>query len=230
MKNIIKLFMNENNKYIYKDKQYKLTIIEILSYMKIPTDIFILSISKNIDIERIKNLEKVQNRYNGYYPYSLNKDQSTFEAKICQLVYSYIIFGQYGISKNNSKVDSKICLDTWNEIINYVNILFESKSSMTLYWLYEIINVAMYKFPIREITSSNYLKKRIMSLIINIFNKIFEVCINDNYESIYVLPTQIITPLPPSVYQAISYELYTTKIGKIPTNAESDTRKRNKKN
>ncbi len=230
MKNIIKIFMNENNKYIYKDKQYKLSILEILSHMKIPTDIFILSISKNIDVERIKNLEKTQNKFNGFYPYSLNKDQSIFEAKLCQLIYSYIIFGQYGISQNNSKVDSKICLDTWNEIINLVNILSESKSSMTLYWLYEIINVAMYKFPIREITTANYLKKKIINLIVNLFNKIFEVCINDNYESVYVLPTQIVTPLPPSVYQSIAYELYSTKIGKIPTNAESDSRKRKLKN
>ena len=102
---------------------------------------------------------------------------------------------------------------------------------MTLYWLYEIINVAMYKFPIREIASANYIKKKIIYIIINLFNKIFEICINDNFESIYVLPTQIITPLPPSVYQAISYELYTTKISKIPTNSESASRsKRNLKN
>ena len=39
--------------------------------------------------------------------------------------------------------------------------------------------------------------------------------------------TQIITPLPPSVYQAISYELYTDKISKIQTIMESE--KRNKK-
>ena len=227
MKNIIKLFMNENNKYIFKDKQYKLSIIEVLSNMKIPTDIFILSISKNIDVEKIKNLEKTQNKYNGFYPYSLNKDQSTFESKLCQLIYSYLIFGKYGISKNNSKVDYKICLDTWNELINLVNILFESKSSMTLYWLYEIINVAIYKFPIKEITSANYINKKIMNLIINLFNKIYEICINDNYESIYALPTQIITPLPPSVYQSIAYELYSIKIGKIQTNAESISRKKN---
>ena len=224
MKNITKLFMNEKNKYIHKDTQYKLTIIEILSQMKIPTDIFILSIAKNIDVEKIKNAEKSPNKYNGFYPYSLNKDQSTYEAKICQLIYSYIIFGQYGINKNNSKVDSKICLDTWNEIINLINILFESKSPMTLYWLYEIINVAMYKFPIREIATTNYIKKKIIYVIISLFNKIFEISINDNYESIYALPTQIITPLPPSVYQAISYELYSTKISKIPTNSDSVSR------
>ena len=41
--------------------------------MKIPTDIFILSIYKNIDIERIKNSEKSQNKYNGYYPYFIKK-------------------------------------------------------------------------------------------------------------------------------------------------------------
>ena len=228
MKNIIKIFMNENNKYISKDTQYKLSIIEILSQMKIPTDIFILSISQCIDMERIKNTEKTQNKYNGSYRYSLNNEQCTYEAKLCQLIYSYLIFGQYGISKNNSKVDSKTCLDTWNELINSINILFESKSPMTLYWIYEIINVAMYKFPVREITSSNYIKKKIMNLIISLFNKIFQICINDNYESIFTQPTQLIIPLPPSMYQAISYELYTNKISKIPTNAESDSRSKRK--
>mgnify|MGYP006988980857 CR=1 FL=1 len=162
--------------------------------MKIPTDVFILSIAKNIDTDKLKTFEKTQNKFNGYYPYSLNKDQSIYEAKICQLIYSYLVFGQFGISKNITRVDSKTCLDTWNEIINLANILYESKSAMTLYWLYEIINLAMYKFPIREITSSNYIKKKICNLIISLFNKIFEICINDNYESVYVLPTQLITP------------------------------------
>ena len=228
MKNIIKLFMNEKNKYISKDKQYKLSIIEILSQMKIPTDIFILSISQNIDVEKIKNIEKTTNKFNGYYPYSLDKDQSIYEAKLCQLIYSYLVFGQFGISKNISRVDSKTCLDTWNEIIELANILFESKSAMTLYWLYEIINLAMYKFPIREIASSNYIKKKISNLIISLFSKIFEICINDNYESVYAQPTQMVTPLPPSVYQSIAYELYSKKISKIPTSAESDSRSKRK--
>ena len=228
MKNILKLFMNESNKYIHKDKQYKLSIIEILSQMKIPTDIFLLSISQNINLEKIRNLEKVEIKYNGYYPYSLKKEQSAYEAKLCQLIYSYIIFGQFGISKNNTKVDSKLCLSTWSEILDIVNKLSESKSSMTLYWLYEIINVAMYKFPVWEIISSNNLKKRIIAIIINLFNKIYEICVNNFYDSIYAVPTEIITPLPPSVYQAISFELYTNKICKVPTNAESGSRsKRN---
>ena len=228
MKNIIKLFMTEDHRYISKDKQYKLSIIEILSLMKIPTDIFILSISKTIDTDKLKSSEKTQNKFNGYYPYSLNKDQSTYEAKLCQLIYSYLIFGQFGISKINVKIDSKLCLDTWTEAINLINILFESKSPMTLFWLYEIINVLMYKFPIKELGISNYIKKQISNIIINIFNKIYELSINDYYEAVYASPTQIITPLPPSVYQAISYELYTDKISKIQTMAES--LKRNKKN
>ena len=229
MKNIIKLFMTEDHHYISKDKQYKLSIIEILSLMKIPTDIFILSIAKNIDIDKIKITEKTQTKFNGYYPYSLNKDQSRYEAKLCQLIYSYLIFSQFGISKTNSKIDSKLCLDTWNEAINLFNILFESKSPMTLFWLYEIINVLMYKFPIKEIGISNSTKKQISNILINIFNKIYELSINDYYESIYAQATQIITPLPPSVYQAISYELYTDKISKIPTQAESEKRNKNKK-
>ena len=98
---------------------------------------------------------------------------------------------------------------------------------MTLFWLYEIINVLMYKFPIKEIGISNYTKKQISNLIITIFNKIYEMCINDYFEGVYQQPTQIITPLPPSVYQAISYSLYTDKISKIQTTIESE--KRNKK-
>ena len=161
MRNIIKLFMTEDHRYISKDKQYKLSIIEILSLMKIPTDIFILSITKTIDTDKIKYSEKTQTKFNGYYPYSLNKTQATYEAKLCQLIYSYLIFGKYGISKTNAKIDSKLCLDTWNESINLITILFESKSPMTLFWLYEIINVLMYRFPIKEIGISNYTKKQI---------------------------------------------------------------------
>ena len=78
--------MTENHKYISKDKQYKLSIIEILSLMKIPTDIFILSVAKNIDTDKLKYSEKTQTKTNGYYPYSLNQVQSTYEAKLCQLI------------------------------------------------------------------------------------------------------------------------------------------------
>ena len=218
MKNILKLFMNENNKYISKDKQYKLTIIEILSELKIPTEIFILSITQNIDINKIKTYEKTNTKFNGYYPFSLKKDQSTYEAKLCQLVYSYIVYSQNGIGKNNSKIDSKTCLDIWNEIINLINILYDTKSAMTLYWLYEILNISMYKYPLREITTANALKKKILSIIINLFNRIFEISINNVFESVFAEPTPLITPLPPSVYQEIAYELYGEKISKINLN------------
>jgi Skp family chaperone for outer membrane proteins len=38
----------------------------------------------------------------------------------------------------------------------------------------------------------------------------------------------MVTPLPPSVYQSIAYELYSKKISKIPTSAESDSRSKRK--
>ena len=88
------------------------------------------------------------------------------------------------MSKTNAKIDNKLCLDTWNESINLINILFESKSPMTLFWLYEIINVLMYKFPIKEIGLSNYTKKHI---IIRPFTRINPLNLKMNIEYAFMI-------------------------------------------
>ena len=39
MKNYINLWQNENNRYIYKDKQYKVSLIEMLVSLEIPAEL-----------------------------------------------------------------------------------------------------------------------------------------------------------------------------------------------
>ena len=58
MKNFINLWQDEKNRYISKDKQYKLSLIEMLVALEIPVEIVLMSINKNIDIAKIKEIKK----------------------------------------------------------------------------------------------------------------------------------------------------------------------------
>ena len=212
MKNFIDLFKNENNKYIAQDKQYKLTMIEILEKLDIPIEIFLLVINKNIDINKIKDIKRSKTRVKDIYPYYLNKSQCIYEAKICHLVYAFLNY-----NNSNTKFESKILVEMWNELITFINMMIESKSPMTLYWLYEIINLVLYKLPVNEITTDSSIKKKLKVIIVNLFNKLLDLCICNKYDSIFEESCQIITPLPPSVYEKVAIEIYGKDISKIET-------------
>ena len=219
MRNFIDLFKNENNKYIAKDKQYKLTMIEILEKLDIPIEIFLLTINRNIDINKIKEYKRSKSKVKDIYPYYLNKTQCSYEAKICHLVYAYINY-----NNSNSKYESKVLVDMWNELITFINMMIESKSPMTLYWLYEIINLCLYKLPVNEITTDSSIKKKLKVIIVTLFNKLLDLCICNKYDSFFEESCQIITPFPPSVYEKIAVEIYGKDISKIITKTKQKTK------
>ena len=157
----LNLWLNEKHKYIHKDKQYKLSMIELLVNINIPAEVILISVLKNINISKIKDLKKSKHKVKGSYCFYINKDIATYEAKICHLVYSYIILN------NNLKIEKNIS-DIWNEAINFINIFIESKSPSTIYWVYEILNLLLIKLPIKESNNKNQ-----RHLLIDVVSKLF---------------------------------------------------------
>lgn len=206
MRSFLSLWNNDQHKYIHKDKQYKLSLIEFLVNLHIPCDIVIISVIKNINSQKLKELKKSKIKIRGSYSSYINKENAEYEAKILHLLYSYIIYN------NHIRVDKTIN-DIWTEMINFLNIMLESKSPMTQFWLYEILNLMIIKLPIRELT-----EKKIKSTLIEILGKLFNThmkFLNNNFEIAFEEPCQIITPINPSVYELVSLEVYSKTINRV---------------
>jgi hypothetical protein len=208
MNKFLSLWMNEKNRYIQKDKQYKLSMIELLVSMNIPMEILISTIIKNINANRIKEYKKSKVKIKDFFPYYLNKEQLTYEAKICHLVYSYIIFN------TNLRVD-KTCIDIWNEMLNFFNIFCESKAPSTLFWIFEILNIMLHKLPIRETSSDKSIRQRLTIIATNLFNKTMDLSVNNKIDVIFEEASPLILPMNPSIYEKVSLEIYDKEIYKI---------------
>jgi hypothetical protein len=199
----LNLWLNEKHKYVHKDKQYKLSMIELLVNINIPTEVILISILKNINVSKIKELKKSKHKVKGNYCFYINRDIASYEAKICHLVYSFIILN------NNLKIEKNIG-DIWNEMINFMNIFLESKSPSTIFWVYEILNLMLIKLPIREANN-----KSLRNILIDIVSRLFTTVVkisNNNYEILFEESTQIITPINPSVYELVALEVYSKNI------------------
>ena len=205
----LNLWLNEKHKYVHKDKQYKLSMIELLVNINIPTEVILISILKNINVSKIKELKKSKHKVKGNYCFYINRDIASYEAKICHLVYSYIILN------NNLKIEKNIG-DIWNEMINFMNIFLESKSPSTIFWVYEILNLMLIKLPVREANN-----KSLRNVLIDIVTKLFTTVVkisNNNYEILFEESTQIITPINPSVYELVALEVYSKNIVNVNSN------------
>jgi hypothetical protein len=203
----INLWLNESNRYIAKDKQYKLSMIELLVAINLPMDIVLNTILKNVNASKIKEHKKSKVKVRDHYPYILNIENLIYESKICHLVYSYIIFTV------NLKVDKNV-VDIWNEIISFINIFSESKAPSTILWLYEILNVMLYKLPIREANDKS-IKSKLVAIINTLFTRTMDFAVNNKVDIIFEEQSQIILPLSPSIYEKVALEIYDKEIFKV---------------
>ena len=200
--------MNEKNRYIHKDKEYKLSMIELLVSMNIPMEVILTTIIKNVNASKIKEYKKSRVKIKDCFPFYLNKDQLTYEAKICHLVFSYVIFN------TNLRVDRSI-IDIWNEIINFVNIVIESKAPSTLFWVFEILNIMLHKLPIKDTSSDKSIRHRLTSILTGLFTKTMDLAINNKTEVIFEEASPLILPMNPSIYEKVALEIYDKDIYKI---------------
>jgi len=209
----LNLWLNESNTYIFNDIQYKLSMIELLVSLNIPSEVVLNSIYKNIDIDSLKTTKKSKTKYKDIYPYILNKDICDYESKICQFLYSYII---YNINiKTNINV-----VEIWRELINLLNVFADSKSPNTLFYVYEIINICLLKLHLKETTSDKSIKTKLVGIITTLFNKNMEMFICNKLDVMFEGQNPIILPLPPSIYEKVAKEIVDKKIGDVKTSYE----------
>lgn len=213
MQRFLNLWLNEKNNYISNDKQYKLSMIELLVSLNIPTEVVLNSIYKNIDLDLIKNIKKSKNKYKDIYPFILNINDCEYESKICQFIYSYIVYNTNQKTNINS-------IDIWKELINLLNYFTESKSPNTLFHIYEIINICLVKLHLKETSSDKTIKSKLLTIIINLFNKNMDMFICNKIDVIFESDTQIILPMPPSIYEKVAKEIVNNKIGEVKSSYE----------
>lgn len=205
MNRFICLWLNEKNRFVYKDKQYKLSMIEMLVSLNIPVEIVLNAIVKNINAVRIKEVKKSKVKIKDSYPFYLNKENCEYEAKLCHLIYSYIILNPH------VKVDKNI-VDIWNEAIGFFTVMLESKAPSTLFWTYEVLDILLHKLPIRETSHDKTVRTRLTTILTHLFHKSMEVAINNKFDVMFEESTHLILPMSPSIYEKVALEIYGKEI------------------
>ena len=185
----IDLWRGSSNNTLAKDKQYKLSMIELLIAMNIPMNIIFLTIGTMLN--KIPKFSYSKGNTKNYItPYSI----SVIESQICLLLYSYILL-------NNKEKERKGGIaEIWNELLTILEFyLKNSKISNTMCWLYEILNMMVNKYPI-AITNDESIKKRAIDLYYNLNKKLMDISFNGKFESVYESPASLVVPILPSIY------------------------------
>ena len=100
-------------------------------------------------------------------------------------------------------------------MLNFFNILTESKAPSTLFWIFEILNIMLHKLPIRETTTDKSIRQRLTVIVTNLFNKTMDLSVNNKIDVIFEEASPLILPMNPSIYEKVSLEIYDKEIYKI---------------
>ena len=220
--NIILLWYHKpsvNNKNIINkvnvtiDKQYKLSIIELLISLEIPLNIILYCIGKILQ-------KNIKNKNNNYKKDPIHKcistpyDISLFESKLFHFLYSYILLNPTTTEKSDKmkmsdfeQKESEIS-EIWKEMIIIINCaMYDSKILYTHCWLYEIMELTLEKYKISDINENSDIKKKINIIFNYITNKLMESAFNNKYDSKYTKDNKIVLPFLPHIYLNVIDEL-----------------------
>ena len=205
---------NQNqNTNLTTDKLYKLSLMELLISMEIPLNIIIFCLGKVIQ-RKISSISKdkryIKSKENKCFitPY----EYSLFEAKFFHFIYSYILLNPLLDIKdiyynNNPTYTEKY--ESWREFINLINIvIYDTKIIYTHCWMYELLELMLYKFPLKSIKENTEIKKGLMDIFNTITNKLIEASFEAKFDSIYLDSKQLVLPILPHIYHNIFNELY----------------------
>ena len=202
---------NVNNVNATNDKQYKLSIIELLISLEIPLNIILYSIGKILQ----KNLQNT-NKNNVYKKDSTFKcistpyDISLSESKLFHFLYSYILINPIKQEKNDSNKikDNELkdyeITEIWKEMINILNTaMYDTKILYTHCWLYETMELTLEKYNISNINENSDIKKKLNIIFNFITNKLMESVFDNKVDSKYTKKNKIVLPFLPHVYSNI---------------------------
>ena len=223
---------NANKLNVVLDKQYKLSIIELLISLEIPLNIILYCIYK-ILLKNIKN--NIYKKDPTYKCISTPYEKSLFESKIFHFLYSYILLNPNNgdniqLNDNNEQKDYEIA-EIWKEMINILNtVMYDSKILYTQCWLYETMELTLEKYKISNINDNSDIKKKLIIIFNNITNKLFESSFNNKFDSKYTKDNKMVLPFLPHVYLNIIDELYCENLYKketIDTNKQEENDENN---
>ena len=233
-----KPFINNKNNNTTKvnatiDKQYKLSIIELLISLEIPLNIILYSIGKIIQ----KNIKKKNNIYKkdaAFKCISTPYDISLSESKLFHFLYSYILINPINLEKNNiiivnnNELKDYEITEIWKEMINILNtVMYKTKILYTHCWLYEIMELTIEKYNISNINDNSDIKKKLNIIFNYITNKLMESVFDNQFDSKYTKDNKIVLPFLPHVYSNIIEEFYIENLYKKET---IDTNKQEEEN
>ena len=220
------------------DKQYKLSIIELLISLEIPLNIILYCLGKILQKKKAKgNSYKKDARMKCL---STPYDISLFESKLFHFLYSYILlnptnFVKYENNKLNiEEIKEYEITEIWKEMINILNnSMYDSKILYTHCWLYETMELTLEKYRLSDINENTDIKKKINIIFSYITNKLMESAFNNKSDSKYTKDNKIVLPFLPHVYLNIIDELYGENLYKKETidthkQEEEDNNKENK--
>ena len=208
-----KMKQNNPDSNLSMDNQYKLSIIELLISLKIPLNILLFCLGKIIQkrinsVNRDKKYKKSKEKKCYITPY----ESSLYEAKYFHFIYSYILLNPSldykGIFYNNNPTLTEK-YESWKEMINLINIVTaDTKIIYTSCWIYELLQLTLYKFPLSTIKDNTELKKGLIDIFNNVTNKLMEASFEQKTDSQYVDQKKLVLPFLPHVYYNIVDELY----------------------
>jgi len=184
------------------DKQFQLSIIELLISMNLPFNIILYCINQML----LNKLKPIDNKIKKYKKDPKTKmfitpyEYSLFEAKIFHFIYSYILL--------NPIYDQKEITEIWKEMTTiFYTIINNSKILYTFCWLYEVMQLSLDKFQIKYI-DNNEIIKSINETFNIITTKLMDASFDNKVDSQYFSDQKLVLPILPHVYTNIVREIF----------------------
>ena len=205
IESIIDLWCSDNNDNLrdksINDKQFKLSIIELLITMDIPIDIILFCVGIVLQNKIVikKDIYKKVGK-----DYQIPLERSIYEAKIFHFLYSYIL-----LSPNryvHRKYDYHIN-EIWKELCTILNNTINgTKIIYTYCWMYEFMRLCSAKFFVNNIDKET--KLNIENIFNSINSKLMDAAISDKLECKYLSNNILVLPILPHIYNKIINNLF----------------------
>ena len=206
MENIIGLWCSDGIENVrgqnsLNDKQFKLSIIELLISMDIPIDIILFCIGVVLQNKIVVKKDlyiKFGKNYSTPYNISIN------ESKYFHFIYSYLLLNpiKYIKKKNQNEI-----IEIWKELFTiFNNSINGTKIIYSFCWMYETLQLASSKYNIQFL--DNNIKMNIENIFSNITSKLIDAAFSDKLDSIYVSKNPLVLPFLPHVYTNLINYLY----------------------
>ena len=203
--NILRLWSQDcvdDNQKMSKDKQFKLSIIELMIAMDIPIDVILCCIGIYLQ-KNFANNSKIYIKSKPDKCYVTPIDESIKEAKIFHFLYSYI-----SLNPSRKKDEEKSQNETYKELVNIISLtLNETKILNSFCWLYEILQITLQRFPL-EYVDSREIRNSVENQFSNLNTKLIDAVFHQKTDSKYINDSKLILPFLPHVYTNIINELY----------------------